>query len=169
MKEEAESVSMAAEFTGWSEKGQEFELRNGTWIKEFYLAPGNYQYQLVVDGTWMLDPLNPDSVDNNVGGFNSLLAVKDLPEEQKPVLKTASFKDETISVHFDDESMHVVALWENQPLKQRMVMAIPYGFDFKIPVAAKEMEYSVFRVYGGNEYHSFQRPIHSVEERSSDY
>lgn len=148
---ETETVSMAAEFTGWSDKGQEFELVDGTWIKEFYLAPGNYQYQIVVDGTWILDPLNPDSVDNNVGGFNSLLAVKDLPEEQKPILKTASFQNDTISVHFDDESMHVVALWENQPLKQQMVVATPYGFDFKIPDAAKNMEYSVFRVFGDNE------------------
>jgi len=39
------------------------------------LAPGTYEYCLVVDGQWMPDPLASETVPNPFGGRNSLLKV----------------------------------------------------------------------------------------------
>ena len=78
---EAESVQVAGEFTSWSTKDQDFEKDGENWTRTLYLDPGLYQYQIVVNDKWILDPANPDSVDNNVGGFNSLLTVGGLEQE----------------------------------------------------------------------------------------
>jgi hypothetical protein len=39
------------------------------------LAPGTYEYCLVVDGQWMPDPLAKETVPNPFGGRNSVLKV----------------------------------------------------------------------------------------------
>jgi hypothetical protein len=48
------------------------------------LAPGTYEYCLVVDGQWMPDPLARETVPNPFGGRNSVLKVAGLPEESLP-------------------------------------------------------------------------------------
>jgi 1,4-alpha-glucan branching enzyme len=52
----------------------------GNWWKETSLAPGTYEYCLVVDGQWMADPLAKESVANPFGGRNSILQVASSPE-----------------------------------------------------------------------------------------
>lgn len=47
----------------------------GHWFKETVLAPGTYEYCLVVDGQWMPDPLAGETVPNPFGGRNSILKV----------------------------------------------------------------------------------------------
>jgi hypothetical protein len=51
----------------------------GNWWKETALAPGTYEYCLVVDGQWILDPLAMESVANPFGGRNSILKVAGSP------------------------------------------------------------------------------------------
>ncbi len=41
------------------------------------LAPGSYQYELIVDGAWMTDPANPDTVDDGAGNLNSVRTVEE--------------------------------------------------------------------------------------------
>lgn len=48
---------------------------DGRWMAELFLAPGVYEYCLVVDGEWMADPLAKESVPNPFGGRNSVLRV----------------------------------------------------------------------------------------------
>jgi hypothetical protein len=52
----------------------------GHWWKETALAPGTYEYCLVVDGQWMPDPLAKETVPNPFGGRNSILNVAGLAE-----------------------------------------------------------------------------------------
>jgi hypothetical protein len=52
----------------------------GRWLTETALAPGTYEYCLVVDGQWMPDPLARESVPNPFGGRNSILKVASSPE-----------------------------------------------------------------------------------------
>ncbi len=35
------------------------------------------EYKLIVDGKWITDPLNPNKVDNGVGGENSVFTMPD--------------------------------------------------------------------------------------------
>ena len=53
---------------------------SGNWWKETSLAPGTYEYCLVVDGEWMPDPRAKESVANPFGGRNSIVHVASSPE-----------------------------------------------------------------------------------------
>ena len=70
--ESFKSILLSGEFNGWTPKNTELKKENGIWKTDLNLDAGKYQYQIVVDGKWMLDKNNPDSIDNGVGGFNSL-------------------------------------------------------------------------------------------------
>lgn len=146
----AESVQLAGEFTGWSAKGQDFDKVGDTWTKTLYLDPGMYQYQIVVDGTWMLDPANPDSVDNNVGGFNSLLNVGGLEQEGSPLLLTRSFDAGNVRFELRNEPTEVFALWENQRLPAEMVGVQGNELTVALPEIAKNAPHSTLRVWSYN-------------------
>lgn len=73
----AEKVYITGEFTGWSHEGLEMERddRDGLWKLLLDLEPGEYEYRFIVDGVWIKDPMNVDSVLNEFGQENSLLIV----------------------------------------------------------------------------------------------
>ena len=54
----AKSVSVAGEFSNWSEVPLTRDEK-GAWSRTLHLKPGYYGYKLVVDGEWILDPANP--------------------------------------------------------------------------------------------------------------
>jgi 1,4-alpha-glucan branching enzyme len=77
----ATTVSVAGTFNDWHPTTKSMHPSgNGHWLKETTLAPGSYEYCLVVDGQWMADPLAKNSVPNPFGGRNSVLEVPSSPE-----------------------------------------------------------------------------------------
>lgn len=75
---EAKTVEIIGEFTGWKQcnlmlqgssdsKGRILKFPNSTRV----------EYKLIVDGKWITDPLNPNKVDNGVGGENSYFTMPD--------------------------------------------------------------------------------------------
>lgn len=75
------SVCVAGTFNNWQPEAKPMHhCGEGRWHKETVLAPGAYEYCLVVDGEWMPDPLARESVPNPFGGRNSVLLVSDSPE-----------------------------------------------------------------------------------------
>ena len=77
----ASDVRIAGDFNGWvPDKGVrsliESEWESRIWTKILQLPPGKYQYRYVVDGDWCEDPDNPDFVQNDLGGQNSVLIVR---------------------------------------------------------------------------------------------
>ena len=67
----ATTVSVAGTFNDWHPTTKSMHPSgNGHWLKETALAPGTYEYCLVVDGHWILDPLAKDHVPNPFGGRN---------------------------------------------------------------------------------------------------
>ena len=75
------TVSIAGSFNHWQpEKKTLHSSGVGHWWKETSLAPGTYEYCLVVDGQWMPDPAASESVPNPFGGRNSILKVASSPE-----------------------------------------------------------------------------------------
>lgn len=65
-------VELAGDFTGWRPCGlkfQEFGAAKMLILKVPDTA--RFEYKLIVDGEWILDPLNPSKLDNGVGGENS--------------------------------------------------------------------------------------------------
>ncbi len=76
----ARSVCIAGTFNGWHPTTKSMhDMGNGHWLKEAFLAPGDYEYCLIVDGQWRPDPGAPKTVPNPYGGVNSLLQVAPAP------------------------------------------------------------------------------------------
>ncbi|MBE0540025.1 MAG: glycogen-binding domain-containing protein [Verrucomicrobia bacterium] len=72
----ATTVCVAGTFNHWQPESKTLQSSGvGHWWKETALAPGTYEYCLVVDGQWMPDPLAKESVPNPFGGRNSILNV----------------------------------------------------------------------------------------------
>ncbi|MGB1317511.1 MAG: glycogen-binding domain-containing protein, partial [Flavobacteriales bacterium] len=148
---EAESVQVAGEFTSWSSKNQDFEQEGSEWSKTIYLDPGLYQYQIVVDGTWIMDPANADSVDNNVGGFNSLLNVGNLDENGAPLILTKTSDQANVRFEFKNEPTEIFAVWENHLLPSEMVGLQGSELTVGLPILAQQAPNSTLRVWAYNE------------------
>ncbi len=73
----ARDVRLTGEFTGWSSEGirMDKDEKDGLWKAVLDLEPGEYEYRFIVDGVWIKDPNNTDSVLNEFGQENSLLIV----------------------------------------------------------------------------------------------
>lgn len=77
----ATTVAVAGTFNDWNPEAKAMHSSGvGNWWKETALAPGTYEYCLVVDGKWMPDPLAKDFTPNPFGGRNSVLKVADSPQ-----------------------------------------------------------------------------------------
>jgi 1,4-alpha-glucan branching enzyme len=76
----ATTVCVAGTFNNWKPEAKTLHSSGvGDWWKETALAPGTYEYCLVVDGKWMPDPLAEQTVANPFGGRNSILTVASSP------------------------------------------------------------------------------------------
>ncbi|MDB6055416.1 MAG: hypothetical protein JWN25_2939 [Verrucomicrobiales bacterium] len=71
----AKSVCLSGTFNGWSCDKPMRTSGSGDWWKETTLAPGNYEYCLVVDGEYIPDPRIQTTVPNPFGGRNSVMRV----------------------------------------------------------------------------------------------
>jgi 1,4-alpha-glucan branching enzyme len=77
----ATTVCLAGTFNHWQPEAKALHSSGaGNWWKETALAPGTYEYCLVVDGKWIPDPRAAESVPNPFGGRNSILHVAGSPE-----------------------------------------------------------------------------------------
>ena len=76
--EPGKAVYLAGSFNEWSTtaKKMAYKAKNGIYSATVQLAPGEYQYKFVIDGTWCADPENENSVKNDQGTFNSVVVVK---------------------------------------------------------------------------------------------
>ncbi|MDD2703289.1 MAG: glycogen-binding domain-containing protein [Candidatus Omnitrophica bacterium] len=73
----AKKVSVAGTFNNWDIKKltAKKDVR-GNWNVAISLKPGRYEYKFVVDGSWITDPVNTNTVGNNLGTVNSFIDVK---------------------------------------------------------------------------------------------
>jgi 1,4-alpha-glucan branching enzyme len=73
----AKKVCITGEFNNWSGEGicMELDPKDGLWKTTLDLEPGEYEYRFIVDGVWLRDPRNSDTVMNEFGQENSLLIV----------------------------------------------------------------------------------------------
>ena len=77
----ATTVCVAGTFNQWRPDRKTLQpSATGHWWEEAALAPGTYEYCLVVDGEWIPDPLARETVPNPFGGRNSVLTVASSPE-----------------------------------------------------------------------------------------
>jgi 1,4-alpha-glucan branching enzyme len=71
-------VTVTGDFTGWARAGIPLIFKGyGIWETSLLLAPGEYQYRLLVDGRWQDHPEARKRVPNPFGSQNCVL---DVPE-----------------------------------------------------------------------------------------
>jgi glucoamylase len=76
---EYKTIEIAGEFTDWKpEKLKTREIKKQKSIDCLtFSEAARVEYKLIVDGKWITDPLNPNTVDNGVGGENSFFTMPD--------------------------------------------------------------------------------------------
>ncbi len=147
-----QNVSLAGEMNGWNPKNTHFKLTDGKWQIELLLYPGRYQYQLVLDNNWLLDPGNPDSVDNNIGGYNSLLVVGEDFNNKLPKLFTYKYEDNLVALGVKNNPDKIIVFWQNYQLSEKKTLFKDSIFSFSIPDKAKNFKRSFLRIWAENEY-----------------
>lgn len=72
-----QSISVAGDFNQWSPSATPLIYNQASGVAEAFvpLAPGTYQYQVVVDGRWQLDAFAQARRDNGYGEANSVVVV----------------------------------------------------------------------------------------------
>ena len=74
--EGAREVVLTGDFAKWSKNGIKLTRgENAEWQTTLELMPGEYQYRLLVDGTWSDYPKEAKRVPNGLGGTNCVLVV----------------------------------------------------------------------------------------------
>lgn len=69
----ARSVFVTGSFRGWQAPGVPLARGAAGWEATVEVPPGDVVYKLIVDGRWVGDPLNLDTVPDGTGGQNSIL------------------------------------------------------------------------------------------------
>ncbi len=151
-EDQYENVTVRGEFNGWTAGRPDFEYKDGTWSASLMLSPGTYQYLLVLDGVDGLDPANPNQIDNNMGGFNSLLSVGMDIAEKVPVIYTDEYEDDEIKIGFERETDGLVVFWQNIHLPVEFVELESGKYEIEIPEATKSLQRSFLRAWAWNEY-----------------
>jgi len=147
------TVNIRGEFNGWTTGRPELELKEGKWTAKLLLSPGSYQYLLNVDGMDILDPANPVSIDNNMGGFNSVLSVAADRMDLLPVIFTLENDNNQIEIGYEKSMEGLFVCWQNQMLPIEYIeWEDDNEFDIAIPEAAKELPRSFFRIWAWNKH-----------------
>jgi len=72
----AQEVRVTGQFTGWSYDGLPLDRDDeGVWTCTIEVPPGAYEYRFIVDGVWVKDPNNLESVVNEFGQENSVVVL----------------------------------------------------------------------------------------------
>lgn len=72
----AKEVTVVGDFNNWNPHDHPMEKDDeGFWKVTVWLAPGRYEYKLLIDGRWREDTTSVNTVPNPFGTLNNLLYV----------------------------------------------------------------------------------------------
>lgn len=146
------TVEIAGGFNNWNPKPNPLVKTGNTWQTKLIIDPGVYQYKMVIDGNWILDPYNPDSADNNIGGFNSVLTVNG-GNTNKPIATIESISNGKIILHTDSPLTVPFLFWNNQrlPLPAPKMLRKKISYQITLPNGATQLKRSWLRLYHCNQ------------------
>jgi glycosidase len=115
------------------------------------LNPGRYAYQIVVDGKWMMDRQNKDSISNGMGGWNSVLNVGKAAHPKRPFIHPSYSNGAVITLESRNEPEHWIVMWDNFDITGLLERSGP-DWVIRLPDRAKDKPHSVLRVWSWNRY-----------------
>ena len=71
--QDAKRVSLAGSFNDWDSKKTMMQKTATGWSLPVYLADGTHTYKFVVDGNWLPDPGNKETLPDGFGSVNSVI------------------------------------------------------------------------------------------------
>ena len=143
-------VQLAGDFNGCTPNNTALTFDGNVFSCKLTLSPGKYAYQLVVDDKWMLDPINPNKVDNNMGGVNSLISIGNITSEKSPKLFTKWGNGNLIRIEANNKPEKFFVLWDNYDLTKQFTNFDNGILEIRIPDAAASSSKSCIRVYSYN-------------------
>ncbi|MGB4204982.1 MAG: alpha-amylase family glycosyl hydrolase [Bacteroidales bacterium] len=144
------TVFLIGQMNNWDRNSTPLTFKDGVWQTELELNPGRYQYQLSLDGKEIPDPFNDALVDNNIGGFNSLLTVGNIEFKDTPRLYTLSAEDDKIKVGLKNCPEKIYIFWQNHRLPVRYIIRKNRRLTITIPKEAENFERSYIRLWSYN-------------------
>ena len=145
-----QNVELIGSFNGWNPKAGVLDFKNGRWVRKLLLNPGIYPYKLMLDGKEVTDPNNPDSVDNNIGGYNSIFQVGNPKANQAPELFPKEIFRKKFSLDYKNEIEGLIGFWENFKLPKKFLYKSNDDIVVSIPKEANEIEHSFLRLWAWN-------------------
>ncbi len=142
-------VQIKGEMNAWNPATAIMQKNGDTWMYDFSLSPGRYQYLFVVDGKDMLDPANETKVSNGSGGMNSLLELQKPDPKRLPGLFTKEQKSNSVIIGYKNRPTEIFTFWENYRVPSRFLANAQIEVD--IPPEAKDKKRSHIRIYSYNE------------------
>jgi glycosidase len=139
-------VSLAGEMNDWVPAKTPLKEKDGIWQADLLLYPGKYRYKLVVDGSWILDPENPEKEDNNIGGFNSVFRVGSLNPPGVPIIYTKKSGKNRITFGVRNRVGEVFLFWQNHRLDTTFWKFDSTGLAVTIPRSSRNMDRSFIRI-----------------------
>ena len=143
-------VQIMGDMNDWNPAKNYLKQKDKLWETDFLLYPGKYQYKFVIDGKQILDPANPESVDNNIGGYNSLMHVGSVMPLGAPFLYTDKTEKNKITIGIQNKTKEVFVFWQNYRLNEKFFKIDSAGIEITIPKKAKEYERSFIRILAYN-------------------
>lgn len=144
----ASEVKIKGEFNGWNANQTILNKTPEKFSTTLPLKPGRYQYLFVVDGKEIRDPNNKDSVDNGMGGWNSVLQLPKPDPEKLPLLSTESFNETSITLKLLNPAEEIKVYWQNFEIDE--VSKSNHHITLQIPTVAKSSKRSFIRVWAAN-------------------
>ncbi len=158
LKDHPERVNLFASFNGWNRENlpMEYDKKKKSYSVTVPLEPGTYQYKFYVMGDEFIDPENPDSIPNGLGGYNSVITMPDPhPEESYLFVNSYEKTQDRITVSFSYSNSkyrypvrreEITALYNNSVLPQERVSTAANRFLVTIDSAKLKGE-NVLRVF----------------------
>ncbi len=148
---EAELVQIKGEFNAWNPNNTILEKDGDTFNTSVLLNPGQYQYLFVVDGKEIRDPNNPDSVDNGMGGWNSIVKIKRAERSELPIIETSSFDNENITLQSSNVPTSIIAFIGNYQIPQEHIAIDGTEITLNIPRLASSSPREHIRLWAYND------------------
>ncbi|MFN3951859.1 MAG: alpha-amylase family glycosyl hydrolase [Thermaurantimonas sp.] len=145
------SIAIKGTFNSWNTLANPFELVDGVYQTTLHAAPGKYEYLLVADGRELLDPAQPETVSNGMGGFNSVLTIESGKPENCTYVQTVDYNKGSVRISGLQSEQKIMVFFNNQRLPDRFIQINPEHVDIVFPLASVRFPRSWLRVFSYSE------------------
>lgn len=145
--QEYQRVRLAGTINGWNPSSTPLLRKDNMWQTTLLLNPGTYFYQIDIDGRWRTDPANPDSADNNMGGYNSVMKIGDTEGKERPFLFSMSHTPGKVTIGSRNPVEGYFVFYQNYRLPDAYLKRNGEKLDIIIPDDATNRLRSYLRIW----------------------